>query len=146
MDIHRRVYNLVKKYDTCNPYQLARDLKITIGTYQMPSNIRGCYSSVLRRKHIGLSDKLTDEAIKIVLCHELGHARLHRAGTFSCSITPRQRIRYKPEFEANIFALNLLSYSNDFDLDIIQNFIKEKHPTHTQVHQILKELIMHYSI
>lgn len=146
MDIRRRVYNLVNKYDTSDPYQLAKDLKITVDYYQMPLSIRGCYSSVLRKKHIALSNLLSEEASKIVLCHELGHARLHRAGTFSCSITPRQKIRYIPEFEANIFSLHLLSYSNDFDLDMIKNFIREKRPNHTQVHQILKELTAHYSI
>lgn len=142
INIERRVYNMVKKYDTCNPFLLAKELGINIDYYELPPTIRGCYTKILRKKHIGLSKSLSEHGAKVTLAHELGHARLHWSGTFNCSIVvPRQIIKYKPEFEANIFALHVLSYSNDFDIDIVKRFLKERHPTCEQVHSILKELI-----
>lgn len=142
MSIERRVYNMVKKYDTCNPFLLAKELGINVDYYELPPTIRGCYTNVLRKKHIGLSESLLEKGAKVTLAHELGHAKLHVTGTFKCSIlAPRQIIKYKPEFEANIFALHLLAYSNDFDIDMVKKFLKEHHPTREQVHSILKELI-----
>ena len=81
----------------------------------------------------------------IALSHELGHDKLHRGGTFNCSILePRQCIKYRPELEANLFALNLLSYARDFDVDIIKKFLKQKNPSSEEVHNILKNIFDFY--
>lgn len=142
MNIERRVYNMIKKYDTCNPFLLAKELKINVDYYDLPPTIRGCYTKVLRKKHIGLSKSLSEPGIKVTLAHELGHAKLHWRGTFNCSIVaPRQIIKYRPELEANIFTLHLLSYSSEFDIDMVKKFLKKRHPTCEHAHTILKEII-----
>lgn len=142
MNIERKVYNMVEKYDTCDPYRLAKYLKMDVDFYELPPTIRGCYTKILTRKHIGLSNELSERGAKVTLSHELAHGSMHWASTFNCSIlAPRQAIKYRPEFEANVFALHLLSYSSDFDIDVVKRFLKDHHPTHEQVHQILKVLI-----
>ena len=61
-----------------------------------------------------MNDKLNYEAQKIVICHELGHVRMHwHAGYFF----QHEGIYYSParyECEANEFAIHLLNYSSDF--------------------------------
>ena len=141
IDIQRRVYNLITKYDTSNPYQLAKDLGIVVQIHDMPKNIRGCYTYLLRRRFIGINSALSEVAAKAVLCHELGHARLHGIGTFSCTLA-QPRIKYSKEFEANLFALHLLSYSSDFDLSFAQKYLKEKRPESAIIHRLLSEIII----
>ena len=142
INIERRVYNMVVKHDTCNPFVIAKERKITVDTYLLPASIRACYTTILRRRHIGLSSLLSESGRIVALGHELGHDNLHRGGTFNCSIiVPRQPIKYQPEFEANIFTLSLISYFREFDIDIVRKFLKQQHPSNTQVHQLLKELM-----
>lgn len=141
INIERRVYNMVVKHDTCNPFIIAKERKINIDTYLLPKSIRACYTTILRRRHIGLSSLLSESGRAIALSHELGHDKLHRGGTFNCSILePRQCIKYRPELEANLFALNLLSYARDFDVDIIKKFLKQKNHSSKEVHSILKSI------
>lgn len=140
MDIPRRVYNLINKYGTADPYLLARDLNIHVDTYLLPDNIRGCCTYLLRRRFIGISEKLSEKSQKAVLCHEIGHLRLHGLGTFSCTLS-KSRIFYRKEYEANIFALHMLSYSSMFDLDIAQKYLKDKRPEPDIVHRILSEIM-----
>ena len=54
-NIKVRVKNLVKKYRTGNPFQLADDLGITIVRLPLPDDIRGFFVNVLRRKYIVLN-------------------------------------------------------------------------------------------
>ena len=57
-NIKVRVKNLVNKYRTGNPFQLASDLGITIVRLPLPDDIRGFFVNVLRRKYIVLNEGL----------------------------------------------------------------------------------------
>lgn len=76
-NISLRVENLILKYDTANPYQLAKCLNFDIYELDLPSEIRGFLIRPLRRKCIVLNSNLSELQKQIVLCHEIGHARLH---------------------------------------------------------------------
>ena len=49
LNIKVRVKNLVNKYRTCDPFQLAGDLGITIVRLPLPDDMRGFLVHVLRR-------------------------------------------------------------------------------------------------
>ena len=78
-NIKLRVKNLVNKYQTADPFALAKELDVNILYVPLPEKIRGILVRVLRKKTILLNDKLNYEAQKIVICHELGHVRMHLA-------------------------------------------------------------------
>ena len=129
-NIKLRVKNLVNKYQTADPFALAKELDVNILYVPLPEKIRGILVRVLRKKTILLNDKLNYEAQKIVICHELGHVRMHwHAGYFF----QHEGIYYSParyECEANEFAIHLLNYSSDFiyDKDYILEVLAKENP------------------
>ena len=57
-NIKVRVKNLVNKYHTGDPFQLADDLGITIVRLPLPDDMRSFLVHVLRRKYIVLNEDL----------------------------------------------------------------------------------------
>ena len=141
INIKLRVKNLVTKYNTANPFELAKELNIKIISLDLPDSIKGFLVRVLRRKYIILNNKLTYERQKIVLAHELGHARLHTAYGYYLHADMSYYVPSKREKEANEFAIHLLSYFSDLDANLISKIIKEKNPNPREVHRILSKLI-----
>ena len=78
-NIPLRVENLILKYDTANPYQLAKCLKFDVFELDLPSEIRGFLVRPLRRKCMVLNANLSELQKGKDKCHELGHPRLHSA-------------------------------------------------------------------
>lgn len=64
-NIKLRVKNLVNKYQTADPFALAKELDVNILYVPLPEKIRGILVRVLRKKTILLNDKLNYEAQKI---------------------------------------------------------------------------------
>ena len=56
--------NLVNKYQTADPFALAKVLDVNILYVPLPEKIRGILVRVLRKKTILLNDKLNYEAQK----------------------------------------------------------------------------------
>ena len=77
LNIKSRVRNLITKYGTADPRLLAADLGISIIETDLPKHIRGFFVKVLRRGCIILNQALPEAGKRIVLCHEIGHSRLH---------------------------------------------------------------------
>lgn len=104
---------------TASPLQIADMMKIPIVYATLPAGIRGYLTRPLRRKVIVLNDKLDEREVPIVVAHELGHALMHRAaGTFHADTVNYCNAR--SEYEANLFALYLLSYCYDIDERLLQ--------------------------
>ena len=141
LNIPLRVGNLILKYDTANPYQLAKCLKFDIYELDLPPAIRGFLVRPLRRKCIVLNVALSELQKNIVLCHELGHARLHSGYGYYLSINKPYYIPCRRENEANEFAIRLLSYIYDLDAEQLNAIIKERRPDPVIVHEIINELI-----
>ena len=147
-NIKLRVKNLVNKYQTADPFALAKELDVNILYVPLPEKIRGILVRVLRKKTILLNDKLNYEAQKIVICHERGHVRMHwHAGYFF----QHEGIYYSParyECEANEFAIHLLNYSSDFiyDKDYILEVLAKENPNPYEVHKIINALMQIESI
>lgn len=119
-NIRLRVKSLVKKMGTAGPLQIATMLNIPIAYAPLPRNIKGYLMRPLRRKTIILNDGLDEREIPIVVAHELGHAMMH--GTkqkFHADTVNYCNVR--SEYEANLFALYLLSYIYDIDERLLQS-------------------------
>ena len=141
MNIPRRVKNFVDKYDTADPFRLAKELGIAIVRLPLPEDIRGFLVHVLRRKYIVLNESLCYTAEKITVCHELGHARLHAGYGYYLHPDSTYYIASKREREANEYAIHLLSYSTDIDGTAVARLIAEKHPDPREVHRLLGRFI-----
>ncbi|MED4461816.1 ImmA/IrrE family metallo-endopeptidase [Metabacillus fastidiosus] len=111
--------DLIKKYDTNNPYEIAASKNIHVCEYDLHEDILGFYKFIRRNKFIYINSNLSEDEKLYTCAHELGHAELHfklntpflKKGTL-LSID-------KIEREANIFAVelllpdkNLLDYQN----------------------------------
>ena len=105
--IKRIVNALIKRYDTNDPFEIARQMKVEYIIGPLGS-CSGCYMYLKRHRCIFLNDNLSEHESRLVMAHELGHAVLHRNQNcyfirhktfFSCN---------KIEIEANKFAAELL--------------------------------------
>lgn len=106
-DIRCIANTLKRKYDTDDPFEIAKQLKVEyiIGPL---GNRCGCYMYLKRHRCIFLNENLSEHEQKLVMAHELGHAILHR--TQNCYFIRHKTLlsvdRY--EIEANKFATELL--------------------------------------
>ena len=107
MKIKLRVNNLIKKYQTSNPFVLCRYLNITV-VYADLGNIKGFYKKVITNKYIVLNEELTQDERILVLSHELGHAMLHSTKNIQFSMQHTIFKFHKQEEEADEFARYLL--------------------------------------
>lgn len=102
------VKELVKKYNTNSPYDIAAYKNINVINWDLHEEIRGFYKYDRRNKYIVINNNLNQEMQRVVCAHELGHAILH-----SRHNTPLMRKNTflsisKIEIEANTFAAELL--------------------------------------
>lgn len=120
---------IVTKYNTRNPFVLARELNIEIIERNFKQQ-NGAYNVVLNNDFIFIRQSLCEENKTIVLAHEIGHCVLHREEAIRCggfkdyNIFNKQNIVM--EKEANIFAAHLLISDEevleliDFQYDVKQ--------------------------
>lgn len=106
-EIKRIVNALIKKYDTANPFELAKQLKIEYIIGPLGSR-SGYYMYLKRHRCIFLNENLSDLDMQLVMAHELGHAILHR--TQNCYFIRHKTLLSADRFEieANSFAMGLL--------------------------------------
>lgn len=108
INIKSIVNDLIKKYKTNDPYELASLLKITVKDAPLHEDIKGMYQYVDRNKFIYINSNLLYHTKKSTCGHELGHAILHPKT--NC-IFLRDYTLFSPsklEKEANLFAAHLL--------------------------------------
>lgn len=132
----------MRKYDTSNPYELARHLKIDVYEFKLPRDVRGFIIRPLRRKMIFLNDSLSETEKIIALSHELGHVRLHSGYGYTLKANTPYYRSSRREAEANEFAAHLLSYRHDINADMLQQVLNQKRPEPLLVHKMLNEIIM----
>ncbi|WP_249645896.1 MULTISPECIES: ImmA/IrrE family metallo-endopeptidase [unclassified Lysinibacillus] len=106
--IKKKVEYLYEKYNTRNPFTLAKYLNIEIFYWDLPPDIKGFYQYEKRNRFIFINSNLSIEEQLIVCAHELGHAILHTKLN-----TPFMRANTlfsidKFELQANEFAAYLL--------------------------------------
>lgn len=118
--IKRVVENLIKKYKTECPYELANYLNIILIIQPLGQPL-GMYKYINRNKVIFLNSKLNEYERRYVLAHEIGHAVLHPK--VSCFFTNTKNLnKVKKEYEANLFASEFLINFNNMDYLCIQGY------------------------
>ncbi|MED1536183.1 ImmA/IrrE family metallo-endopeptidase [Bacillus pseudomycoides] len=107
MDIKEYVLNIIKKHQTTDPFEIARQKNITV-LYADLGNTLGFYNTYKRFKFIHINNQINETLQRFVCSHELGHALLHpKANTpFLRNQTFFSVDRF--EIEANTFAVELL--------------------------------------
>ena len=122
---------LISRYGTRDPFRICREKGIEIMYRDDFIGQKGAFSLMLNVPFIFINNNLSDEMKRIVCAHELGHAMLHRK---LCRKKKNQTIyeyeifdiRNCTEYEANIFAANLLIDENEmneymsYGYDIVQ--------------------------
>lgn len=107
LDIRGLIRKLERKYQTRNPFDLAKALGILILMEDL-GTINGYYNKQLRIKQIHINYNLPEHLQILTCAHELGHALLHPNSSTpflrSCTFFSVDRM----EIEANKFAMELL--------------------------------------
>lgn len=108
-DIYGLTVELTKKYKTRDPFSLADLLGIDVDCADLGS-LKGFYIVYNKNRFVVLNTSLTDSLSRVILAHEIGHDRLHRAIAENGGLKEASffDMKSRPEMEANIFAANLL--------------------------------------
>ena len=114
--IQEEARRLVRQHGTRDPFIIAKALNIhVIFDYDFKA-LKGMYKVIQRSRFIFINGNMSRRDQKTVCAHELGHDRFHRH--FAKSGVLQEFMLYdmktRPEYEANIFASELLI--NDADI------------------------------
>ena len=135
--IPKIVSQLVRKYGTSNPEQLARCLNVTVIRRPLEDAVAGFYKLIKRRKYIFLNSDIDDEIqVRVVLAHELGHAVLHPKENCAFIKSHTLLLTSKIELQANTFAAYLL-----IDDDTLREYAECTTDQFCQCTGLTKELI-----
>ena len=109
---------LLRRYGTSVPFELADCLGITILECHDFKLQKGAFKVILNNCFIFINANLSTEMKKLVCAHELGHALLHRPlGKTDTGLMEFELfdITNTTEYEANLFAANLLLVEEEID-------------------------------
>lgn len=107
MDIERLVAYYVRKFNTRNPFDIAKCLNIELQVGPMGGKC-GCYFFLKNHRCIFLNEDLTEIEMNVVMAHELGHAIMHRKQNCYFIKNKTLLLNSKTEMEANKFSAYLL--------------------------------------
>ena len=107
MCIKRRVSQLVRKYQTRDPFEMIKGMNVILVHYPL-EGVRGFYQYFQRNNIIYLDERLSETEQRFVLAHDLGHMFLHKRANAIFMDTRTQFNTDKFEKEANTFAIELL--------------------------------------
>lgn len=136
------VNNIIKKYNTRNPYNLAKFLGIEIiEDYFSEDFPRGLFKKILKQKFIiiNLTKVKSESDYYFVLAHELGHAVQHSSNDAFFLHDHTFYHRAKFEIEANKFASELLIDENNIDKLLLENMTIEQISLYLNVSKELVE-------
>lgn len=120
--IAKKSKTLIKKCKSRDPFEIADALGITVLFRNDFTTLKGMYRVIKRNRFIFINANLDENMQKIVCMHELGHDQLHRELAVSNSL--KEFVLYKmdtrPEYEANLFAAEILLPDDD-----VLNLVRE---------------------
>jgi len=101
--------SLVLHYGTRDPFSICDALGVLV-RFKDLGKVKGIYTFYKRNRFIIVNSALCDDEKKIICAHELGHDLLHRNMAKNSHLYDNHLndISLKPEFEANVFAAELL--------------------------------------
>lgn len=101
---------LCEKHGTRNPFDLAEAEGVHLRFCPEFQTLKGMYKVILGQRFVFLNGNLKRREARQVLAHELGHDALHREMAKDSIVQDHFLLdmRLKPEYEANLFAAQLL--------------------------------------
>lgn len=115
MNVKEVVANLITKFGTRDPYELADGLNLLIIEQPMHTLVKGFYQYYKRNGLIYINSNLEKREQRVVCSHELGHAVLHTKMNLVFLEKHTLYSKNPFEIEANKFAAELLLPDNVFD-------------------------------
>lgn len=104
--IQKLIAYYTRKFGTRDPFKIADCLGVL---YQIGEiGCSGCYMFLKNHRYIFLNQNLSEQEMKLVMAHELGHAILHRKENCYFIKNKTLLLNSKIEIEANMFAAELL--------------------------------------
>ncbi|MEA3423740.1 MAG: ImmA/IrrE family metallo-endopeptidase, partial [Bacillota bacterium] len=100
--------------NTRDPFAIAKAMNIEVLYFDL-GKLKGFYKKDGHNRFIVINENLDDSLKRIVCAHELGHDQLHRHFTDNSCIKEFMLydMKSKPEYEANLFAAELLLDDDD---------------------------------
>ena len=123
-DARKKADQLIRRYHTRDPFQLAKLLNIQI-RYIDTKQQKGFAKILLKNSFIFINRNMSEQMQRMTCAHELGHLLLHRG-----LLTDRQwllemelfDIQSDTEYEANVFAAELLIDEKELDELFLQEY------------------------
>ena len=114
-ELTNKARELTKIYMTRDPFKIAKELGIHIMFRDDFKNLYGMYAYILKNRFIFINTNISEEKQKIVCAHELGHDLFHRdiAKNQVLQEFALYDMQMRTEYEANVFAANLLIDDDD---------------------------------
>ena len=113
-DIVKRAEKLIRLCDTRDPFRIAREIGLQI-EYSDMGRCKGMYK-VIKRNRFGVINNRLDEYLQKLVCtHEIGHDQFHRELAVDSWLREFTiyNMKTRPEYEANIFAAEVLLPDDD---------------------------------
>ena len=119
--ITKRGADIVRRCETRDPFKIANELGIFVNFSDEFTKLKGMYRVIKRNRYIILNSKLSEKMQNIVCAHEIGHDQLHRnlAKDDFLQEFMLYQMDTRPEYEANIFATEILLDTKDV-LELIE--------------------------
>lgn len=109
MNVKKAATELIKKYNTRDPFKIAEYLGLKVFFFPF-NDIKGLIISFGSSHYIGINSNLPYQEQKFVLAHEIGHHQLHSPNYNYFFIRDNTHfINGKYERQANLFAFFLLT-------------------------------------
>ena len=106
-DIQKIVSRYIHKYETRNPFEIAKALNIEVLIGALGSRC-GCYMYLKRHRCIFLNESLPEREKRLVMAHALGPAIMHRNENCNFIRHTTLFLSARIEMEANRVAAELL--------------------------------------
>ncbi len=115
--IFRETGNLVRRFRSRDPFEIMEALGVRVKWYSDLGRTKGFTRCLMHLCFVGMNDSLGEADRRIVGAHELGHIVLHRDILKSGPLfdTAVYDMRSRTEYEANLFAADLLLSDADVD-------------------------------
>ena len=116
-NIIKRAERLSRQSETNDPFRIARDVGAEV-FFRDLGKLKGMYACIKRNRYIVINQHMDVWLQKLVCAHELGHDQFHRELATNRWMHEFMiyNMNQRPEYEANVFAAELLLP----DMDIIE--------------------------
>lgn len=125
--IVKKTKSIIRQCETRDPFRIAHELGIDVEHKDL-GHLKGMYSVIKRNRFIVINSAMSEYMQKLVCAHEIGHDQFHRdlAANGWLYEFMIYNMNTRSEYEANIFASELLLPDNDILELIDKNFDYEQ--------------------